>query len=279
MSLTEDFVFSQSSLQDYLDCPQRFEYRYLLELEWPALETESVLDHEANMLKGQEFHHLLHQHALGVPPEAIEKTIEDIEKTIKDKDKSLHKWWRSYLRWQEANLPAQRYPELTLTTPLAGYLLTAKYDVVARIPDDDFVIIDWKTGRRQDRSRLAKRMQTIVYPYVLWRAGAWLNQGEPIPPDRIRMIYWFAEGEPAIEFRANQDQLRDYEERLTGMINQIVAQSEYTQTDEKKICRFCTFRSLCDRGVKAGQLHEIEEDPDSAGAPFLDLDEIEEISF
>ena len=71
MNLPDDFVFSQSALQDYVDCPRRFELRYLLDVRWPALETEPALQHEIGMMKGQEFHHLLHQHALGVPAEAL----------------------------------------------------------------------------------------------------------------------------------------------------------------------------------------------------------------
>ena len=67
MQLPEDFVFSQSTLQDYEDCARRFELRYLLDVRWTALETEQALQYEARTLQGQEFHHLIHQHTLGVP--------------------------------------------------------------------------------------------------------------------------------------------------------------------------------------------------------------------
>jgi len=35
-NLPAPFTFSQSSLQDYYDCPRRFELRYLSRLIWPA---------------------------------------------------------------------------------------------------------------------------------------------------------------------------------------------------------------------------------------------------
>jgi len=38
MSLPTGFRFSQASLQDYVDCPQRFQLRYLAALQWPAVE-------------------------------------------------------------------------------------------------------------------------------------------------------------------------------------------------------------------------------------------------
>ena len=93
MSLPEEFVFSQSALQDYIDCPRRFELRYLLDVRWPALETASALEHETHMLKGQEFHRLLHQHAVGIPAQTLEATLRDDE---------IRTWWEQYLHWQAA---------------------------------------------------------------------------------------------------------------------------------------------------------------------------------
>ena len=45
-SLPEGFRFSQSSLQDYVDCRRRFQLRYLQNLAWPALQSEPALENE-----------------------------------------------------------------------------------------------------------------------------------------------------------------------------------------------------------------------------------------
>lgn len=270
MKLSEDFVFSQSALQDYEDCRRRFELRYLLEVEWPALETTPALQFEESLQKGQEFHHLVHQHALGVPAEALEATITDEE---------LRAWWNRYLKWQAGHLPAERYPELTLTTPLAETLLMAKYDVVAKLYDGTFLIVDWKTGRPQKRALLEKRMQTLVYPYVLASAGNWLNDDQPIPPDRIRLVYWFAENGEAVEFTFNAGKLQRDEQRLTSLLNDIASSFEFPKTTDERRCRFCAYRSLCERGVLAGDLNELSDEGELTENLSLDLDEIEEISF
>jgi CRISPR/Cas system-associated exonuclease Cas4 (RecB family) len=271
MSLPEDFVFSQSALQDYEDCRRRFELRYLLDVRWPALETASALEHEERMLKGQEFHHMVHQHSLGVPAETLEATVDDDE---------LRAWWRRYLGWQGQNLPADRYPELTLTAPLAGATLMAKYDVVAKLADGQFLIVDWKTGRAQRRAALERRMQTLVYPCVLSKAGDWLNGGDPIAPERIRFVYWFAESGDTVEFALDAVKLKQYEDRLASMISDIAASFEFPKTEDERHCRFCVYRSLCERGERAGDLEEMDEDEgDLAAGITLDLDEIEEIGF
>lgn len=269
MSLPEDFTFSQSMLQDFVDCPRRFELRYLLDARWPAQETAQALQYEAGQKKGQEFHHLAHQHALGIPAEVLEVTIADEE---------LKTWWSRYLAWQSANLPDERYPELTLTVPLADSLLMAKYDVVAKLADGTFLIVDWKTGRPQKRMRLADRMQTIVYPLVLALGGDWLNAGEPIAPERIRLVYWFAENGETVEFNLTAEKLRQDEARLTALLQSIASGAEFPKTTNERHCRFCAYRSLCERGELPGNLDELDEE-DAPEGLSLDLDEIEEISF
>jgi hypothetical protein len=61
MTLPEGFQFSQASLQDYVDCPRRFQLRYLVNLDWPAVEAEPVLKHERHMERAGLFHQMVHQ--------------------------------------------------------------------------------------------------------------------------------------------------------------------------------------------------------------------------
>lgn len=270
MSLPEEFVFSQSALQDYLDCPRRFELRYLLEARWPALVSEPALEHEVHMLRGQEFHRLLHQHALGIPVETLGPTIRDVE---------IKEWWDHYLSWQ-TQLPARRFPELTLTAPIGETLMMAKYDLVVRLPDSSLLIVDWKTGAKQRPSVLAERMQTLVYPFVLARAGDWLNDNAAVSADQIRMVYWFAKENETVLFTFDSEKLRRDEERLAMIIEEIATRFEFPLTEKTRRCRFCPYRSLCERGDAAGQFKEMmsEEEEPSAELSF-DLDDIEEISF
>lgn len=269
MSLSEDFTFSQSALQDFVECAYRFQLRHLLDVRWPAQKNALALQYEAGQDKGQEFHHLVHQHALGVPAELLSATLTDDE---------LKVWWANYLSWQSANLPEERFPELTLTAPLADSLLTAKYDVVAGMKDGAFLIVDWKTGRPQKSLRLADRMQTLVYPLVLARCGDWLNDGRPIAPERIRLVYWFAETGDVVPFDLTADKLQQDEARLTTLLQTIANTEEFAKTDNERHCRFCSYRSLCERDVRPDEWEGVDES-DAPENLLLDLDNIEEISF
>ncbi len=265
--------FSQGSLQDYVDCRRRFQLRYLLKLAWPALEAEPALEYEAAMQQGALFHRLIQQHLLGIPTERL---------TPLAKGADLSRWWQNYL---EFSYPPQSalYPEVTLSMPLLDCRLVAKYDVILVTPEGRAIIYDWKTSRRHPkRAWLSERLQSRVYPYLLAQAGAHLNQGRPFQPEQIEMIYWFAEAptEPEKLSYGAESFARD-EAYLKSLIGEIIAldSKDFTLTEAVEHCRFCTYRSLCDRGITAGDLDETEAEPEPAMEADFDFDQIAEIAF
>jgi hypothetical protein len=52
----------QSSLQGYVDCPRRFDLRYVQRLSYPAMESEPALENEKHQQEGEYFHRLAQQH-------------------------------------------------------------------------------------------------------------------------------------------------------------------------------------------------------------------------
>ncbi|MEW5828170.1 MAG: PD-(D/E)XK nuclease family protein, partial [Chloroflexota bacterium] len=82
-------TYSQSSLQDYADCPRRFQLRYLDRLKWPGVETEPALENEMRQLEGQVFHRLVQQHLVGIPAGRLEKLANT---------PNLSRWWDNYLQ-------------------------------------------------------------------------------------------------------------------------------------------------------------------------------------
>ncbi len=55
MPLPPDFHFSQSSLQDYLDCPRRFELRYLQKVKWRLPSASPSWNRNATFCSGNNF--------------------------------------------------------------------------------------------------------------------------------------------------------------------------------------------------------------------------------
>lgn len=274
MPLPAEFKFTQSNLQDYVECARRFELRYIQELKYPAVEAEPIIEHEKHMQQGATFHHMVHQHHLGVPESVLTKLAHDAP---------LQTWWANYLN-SKLNLPEQRHAETTLTAPLAGFRLLAKYDLLAIAQGEKAIIVDWKTGqRRPNRTALKNRLQTIVYPYLLVRAGAHLNGGVEIQPEQVEMLYWFADAPDQPErFAYSAEQYQQDEQHLSDLINEINTRTVFDLTSQELRCKFCNYRSLCRRGVAAGSLDEVDEDilVDDADADIdFDFDQIMEVEF
>ena len=269
-----EFSFSQNNLQDFLECPRRFELRHLHKLSWPAVSSEPVLEMERHMQLGERFHQIVQQHQLGLQPETLETTLAELE---------LARWWGDYLAHPLQGLPSTRIPELFLQTHFEGYRFVAKFDLLAINPDEEAVIVDWKTNRqRPNRIALQTRAQTRLYPFLLVQSGAYLNKSKPVLPEQIRMVYWFT-AQPDIPeiFQYSSQQYIEDCHTISEWLAQITHMAEigFPLTTDIRLCKYCRYRSLCERGIRAGEWAEIEEDESPLLDLNLDFDQIGEIQF
>jgi CRISPR/Cas system-associated exonuclease Cas4 (RecB family) len=267
-------ILSQSSLQDYMDCAQRFKLRYLDRLSYPAVETEPTLENEKHQQEGEYFHRLVQQHLIGIPAEQIAKFANT---------PNLQRWWENFQT--SKGLTGLRdlsglYPEATLSAPLGKYRLLAKYDLIA-IQDGKATIYDWKTYRKRPRNEwLAARMQTRVYQALLVKAGAHLNKGKPFEPEQIEMIYWFADfpTEPA-RFAYTSAQFKRDWDLLIKLSDEITTAPSYPLTEDRQKCLYCTYRSYCERGIRAGTMEQAETEMEAEELFDVNFEQIGEIAF
>jgi CRISPR/Cas system-associated exonuclease Cas4 (RecB family) len=271
----DNLHFTQASLEDYLACPRRYQLRYLLSQAWPAQVTEPEGAFEVHLRQGAALHRLIQQDVLGIDRSHLDSLASE---------EPLRTWWASYVENPVSGLPETRLPELELSTDIDGQRLVGKFDMLAFERGGRFVIVDWKTARRVPaRERLSSRMQTILYPYLLARSGAFMNGGVPISPEQIEMVYWFTElPHSPYRFSYNQHLHESNEGMLKSVLTEISSRTEaiYPLTSDERKCGFCNYRSLCKRGVKAGDFEEFELAMEGFDPYFeLDLDSLPEIPF
>jgi len=289
--LSPDFHFSQSSLQDYVDCPRRFELRYMLRQAWPVVQAQPIQRIERLAWLGSAFHRLVHQYMVGIPPDSLAQSFED---------EDLHRWWQAFRDAPLSDLPAGvRLAEISMFTYIAGYRLAAKYDLIAA-DDRRVVVVDWKTNQhRPSSSWLSQRLQTRVYPYVVVETGEALCQftaqhdvarrveranSPRVTPEQVAMVYWFAEFPRQPEwFHYSLAQHQENRDFLTALIAEIAAREpgDFPQTDDEQQCRFCVYRSLCEKNFAAGDMAdeaELETDVDRQDWQ-IDLEQAAEIAY
>jgi CRISPR/Cas system-associated exonuclease Cas4 (RecB family) len=284
-SLLEGFRFSQSSLQDYVDCRRRFQLRYIQNLAWPALQSEPALENERFMLRGSLFHQLAQQYFLVVPPDRLQAAIADPDLAV---------WWDHFMTFVRQEKLDQRlsaqppglYAEKGFSAPLGAYRLVAQYDLILSDSPGHFIIYDWKTShKRPQRKWLAERIQTRLYPYLFTRAGASLNNAVPIEPQAVELLYWFAAfPERPERFTYSQAEYERDTAFLTGLVDEIthLHSDQFTLTPHTERCAFCVYRSLCNRGARAGSLEasfEADAEAGTSNEVSVDFEQIAEIEY
>ncbi|MGD1901082.1 MAG: PD-(D/E)XK nuclease family protein [Geitlerinemataceae cyanobacterium] len=167
--MTNPIVVSQRHLSLFEQCPRRYQAEILERRELPIESNgRQALD------RGQRFHHLLQQRALGL--------------TVGGEDPQLDRWLDRLAQSAIATDDPSKYhlAEHTRILALPPFELLVRYDaLLANASGAD--IIDWKTyARPRQAQKLTQNWQTRLYRYVLAATSDY-------PPDRIAMVYWFAE--------------------------------------------------------------------------------------
>ena len=278
MNLHNGFDFTQSNLQDYMDCPYRFYLRYMLRTKWPALLVDSAIDFEKHTQAGARFHRMVQQYFLGVP----EARIQDL--AAADPIPEIAVWWENFCSFIPSSLSGKQWVETVISTDLDNSRLVAKYDLILLQGQNRFIIFDWKTSRKKARKEwLQKKIQTRLYRFILTQAGSLLNTTS-IEPAQVTMNYWFA-SHPETPVSLPYDPIAYERDRqfFSGLIKEISEKDEkdFKKTSDTKYCRYCVYRSHCDRGIQAGDLEAFDDFGQEPERKELDIEfeNIAEIAF
>ena len=119
-----------------------------------------------------------------------------------------------------------------------------------------------------------------VYRALLTQAGGHLNRDVPFEPEQIEMIYWYADfpAQPA-RFSYDKKQFKRDWSAIETIVGEISAEKKFPLTEDEDFCRFCSYRSYCERGTQAGRLDEALAEPESDGAFDVNFEQIGEIEF
>jgi len=240
-------------------------------MDWPAVESQPVLENERRQQEGQIFHRLVQQHLLGLPVQKLEELANT---------PNLVRWWKSWLAFRGSTDLGEPMPELTLACPIGMHRLLAKYDML-RTENGNATIYDWKTYAKRPRDEwLAARWQTRVYPALLVQAGAYLNNGQPFDPEQIELIFWFADypSEPA-KFSYSERQFKRDWSAIERTVGEISTADIFPLTKDQNTCAFCVYRSYCNRGKQAAEGQDTDAVVDAETNFDIQFEQIEEIEY
>jgi len=252
--------FSQYALATYDTCALKFRFRYIDGLYWPSTWAGDPEQLEA-IEQGELFHLAARRYYSGIPVGHLEEPVKS--------------WFQELKRFRPRDSRAVFLPEQEIRMDTDGLKLLVKLDLLMVLPDGRGVIYDWKTTpHRPKASFFARSLQTIVYRYVLRRAGSKYSPKGGFSSRDISVIYWNprypAEVDPL--GYSEEDFQRD-EKILRQMIGEIKAKpyEEFYATSDIKKCAYCVYAPIC-HGTRVNyrQLEELEDELD------LDWESIDE---
>ncbi len=276
MRIEPDFIFSANCLQTYLNCPRRYELKYPHKQSWPAAISEPILEFERHLQLGSRFHQLAFQYLNGIPEN-------DLVKTINDSD--LNTWFQNLLSFLKTINMQLSFAELAVKVPVGAYQAVAVFDLLAVTPDMNLLILDWKSAKRIPRKdQLAERIQTMLYPFAAFESVQSTVPGFEIEAENLQMSYLFVRHnhDNLITFEYNQNFHEQNRKLLENLIMEISAKETgaFECTTETRRCKYCNYRSLCERGVRAGDFRQEDEEPDlDQIIQNLDFETQDEIAF
>jgi hypothetical protein len=94
------------------------------------------------------------------------------------------------------------------------------------------------------------------------------------------MVYWFSDfpNETARFTYTSAQYKRDWD-LLVKLADEIATASSYPLTDDRTKCRYCPYRSYCDRGVRAGDVDQAEAEMEAEELFDVNFEQIREIAF
>lgn len=268
MPLDKDFVFSANSLQDYVDCPRRFELKYILNQSWPAIISQPVQKLEEKMAQGGDFHRLARQILEDLPLENLSGTV---------RSPLVRDWLERFTGFISPFRKNPFFAEFASLTTIESFRVVAVYDFITRLDDGQIIIADWKTTESQPRRDFYQdRIQTLLYPLVAYDTVKTIfGIEDEISPSDISLLYWFpAFPERSIEFPYSANQLEKDRSYFSNLIREITGKDvgDFSKTDDHRRCDFCQYRSLCERGVEAAGMEVTQELDIDALIESLDFD-------
>lgn len=249
----DEFFFSQSALIAYQNCPRKFRYRYLEGLFWPQ-DWGSNAEQRKAIEEGRQFHLLAERYYdRGEAPERDSMSAE------------LARAFQELVQFRPFQASARFWPEHELRVNDGILRLVAKYDLLYITPTGRVIIYDWKTNATPPKTNYWRNhLQTIVYRYVLSRAGGIYSPKGVIRPEDVTMVYWNPRHPHAAEpLNYSMKQMEKDETFLREIINEIkrLDYDHFNATGDQKRCNVCEYCPIC-HGKRALELELEKEDMD-----------------
>ncbi|WP_320045648.1 PD-(D/E)XK nuclease family protein [uncultured Ilyobacter sp.] len=233
----KNFLYTQSSIGTFIQCPLKFRYRYFEGLY--GSDDDSLKD---SFERGSRFHLLAERYFKGIDTEGEyiqEKELKELFQKIKEKYPL------------EAN--CRYFSEYEIREKTEKIRLMARYDLIILKPNGRVQIVDFKTNKRRLSGKsIEESLQTKIYLYLLKENYKYVFENIR-KIKNIEMVYYQTEYSEE-NFVVKYDD--DLHEKNRAFLNETLENievfnfNEYEKT-EVNHCKVCEFKNFCWKNKKS----------------------------
>jgi RecB family exonuclease len=165
-----------------------------------------------------------------------EKWIDDWYDSREQMDERFAKGKEALLRYhsriKDAVVPVHAL-EQPFSLKLDGVTVKGRIDRIDMLPDGTVEIVDYKTGKSKDSP---DKSQLFIYQLAALRVLG-------LKPSKLTFVY--LEGDSEYSFLGEEDELAEFEERLSAIAAE-VRKSSFGPTPDRNTCRYCDFKDICE---------------------------------
>ncbi|MBI4055924.1 MAG: PD-(D/E)XK nuclease family protein [Elusimicrobia bacterium] len=231
---------SHSSISMYLECPQKYKFKYIDKIPEKPKYFFSF---------GQSVHSAL-EFFYGVPAlpaPSLEEVLENYQKNWKKEGyKDAHQE-REYfeegkkilVRFYEKHIQDFKPPffaEYSFTFEVDGVPVTGKVDRIDKLENNKIAIVDYKTGKAFDLSRVKEDSQLTMYQMAT-------EELLGFKVDHLT-FYHLPSLTPLTVFPHSLEQVNSLRKRIVQVAESIQAEKFDPKPEERK-CNWCDFKPLC----------------------------------
>ncbi|MHC1683795.1 MAG: PD-(D/E)XK nuclease family protein [Clostridiaceae bacterium] len=228
-------IYSQNSLNTYIQCPFKFFLKYKKSLSWKK-DDDSDKEYFNSLESGLNFHMICERYYSNLPTGVGEGS-------------EFYTWLERVKEVVPIEDGVRYLPEFEIRYNFENFILFSKLDLL-KVSSDKIEIYDWKTENRiLTYEKARNRLQTIIYLFIIGE-NAKLVYDEEIELDSITMNYYQPnlDAEPIV-IRYNQEKHLENKAYIKGILSKINDLDEQTMVKNHKHCKICEFNYYCNNDI------------------------------
>ena len=238
----DSLKLSKTKLETYENCPLQFKFRHILKVPTPSVAVadigtavHSVLEKVSKYeMDGKK---LTEKEAFKILEKKWDSKAFETETSANQAKKNAQEMIRTFLTWNKNNPNKPIAVEKKFELVLGGVKFNGKIDRVDQTKEDEFEVLDYKTGsERITRNTIKDDIQMNLYALAVQQLYGKL-------PTNASLFY--VKTDKMVTNEIDSKKVNEVKDSIENDVK-LILNEEFSATPSYKACKFCDYWDICD---------------------------------